>query len=190
MTDRLEWEVEAVQRSGDGRAVGLREDLRAVCDTVRQLVRTGPRMRAIRLTAGRVNVEIDWLDESQEPTRQWPVDDVAADRAVAAGERAGAAAPVSVNGDGGAAEQLRQADVIHAPTLGVFYRAPEPGAQPFVTEGDMGAPGQQVGIVEAMKLMIPVESDRYGRVEEILVPDATPVEYGQPLLTLRPLDDR
>ncbi|MBF6177410.1 acetyl-CoA carboxylase biotin carboxyl carrier protein [Nocardia otitidiscaviarum] len=69
-----------------------------------------------------------------------------------------------------------------AETVGVFYRAPEPGAAPFVTDGDPVRAGQQVGIVEAMKLMIPVTAARDGRVAEFLVGDAEPVEYGQPLI--------
>ncbi|HVV12550.1 acetyl-CoA carboxylase biotin carboxyl carrier protein subunit [Amycolatopsis sp.] len=71
-----------------------------------------------------------------------------------------------------------------AGTVGVFYRAPEPGAAPFVAEGDTIRPGQQVAILEAMKLMIPVEADRAGRVVEVLVEDGTAVEHGQPLLLL------
>jgi acetyl-CoA carboxylase biotin carboxyl carrier protein len=73
---------------------------------------------------------------------------------------------------------------VTAPTVGVFYRSPEPGAPPFVSEGDVVAAGQQVAIIEAMKLMIPVEADRAGRVAAILCADADAVEYGQPLLVL------
>lgn len=69
-------------------------------------------------------------------------------------------------------------------TVGVFYRAAEPSAQPFVCEGDPVRAGQQVGIVEAMKLMIPVEAEREGRVVEFLVADGTAVEHGQPLILL------
>ncbi|WP_218026773.1 acetyl-CoA carboxylase biotin carboxyl carrier protein [Nocardia inohanensis] len=72
-----------------------------------------------------------------------------------------------------------------APMVGVFYHAPEPGADPFVAVGDTVTRGQQVGITEAMKLMVPVEADRAGIVAEILVSDATAVEFGQPLLLLR-----
>ncbi|MCF7548568.1 biotin/lipoyl-containing protein [Pseudonocardia sp. WMMC193] len=71
-----------------------------------------------------------------------------------------------------------------APTVGVFYRSSEPGAAPFVDTGDLVSPGQQVGIVEAMKLMIPVEADRGGRVVEVLCADATAVEFGAPLFAL------
>ena len=74
-----------------------------------------------------------------------------------------------------------------APTVGVFYRAPSPGAAPFVEEGDTVAAGTQVGIVEAMKLMVPVEADRAGRVSKVLKSDGDPVEYGEPLIRLAPV---
>jgi acetyl-CoA carboxylase biotin carboxyl carrier protein len=73
-----------------------------------------------------------------------------------------------------------------SPTVGTFYRAPEPGADPFVGEGAVVRPGQQVAIVEVMKLMIPVEADRPGRVLEVLKPDATSVEHGEQLFVLTP----
>lgn len=74
--------------------------------------------------------------------------------------------------------------LITAPTVGVFYRAPEPGAVPFVATGDLIMSGQQVGIVEAMKLMIPVHADRGGRVVEVRCADATAVEFGAPLFAV------
>ena len=70
--------------------------------------------------------------------------------------------------------------------VGTFYRAPEPGAAPFVTVGDLVRPGQVVGIVEAMKLMNEVTAERAGRVTEVLVDDGRPVEYDQPLVALDP----
>ncbi|WP_433664425.1 acetyl-CoA carboxylase biotin carboxyl carrier protein [Nocardia sp. CA-128927] len=69
-------------------------------------------------------------------------------------------------------------------TVGVFYRSSEPGAAPFVTEGDPVRAGQQIGIVEAMKLMIPVTATREGRVAEFLVDNGDAVEHGAPLLVL------
>lgn len=76
--------------------------------------------------------------------------------------------------------------VVRAETVGVFYSAPEPGAAPFVEVGDQVSAGQQVGIVEAMKMMIPVNAAVSGRVESVVVSDGTPVEYGEPLLVLVP----
>lgn len=75
-------------------------------------------------------------------------------------------------------------ETVKAATVGVFYRASSPGAPPFVSEGDEIAPGQQVAIIEAMKLMLPVEADRGGRIAEVLVGDGEAVEFGQPLFRL------
>jgi acetyl-CoA carboxylase biotin carboxyl carrier protein len=75
-----------------------------------------------------------------------------------------------------------------APTIGTFYHAPEPGAPPFVAQGALVNAGQQVGIVEAMKLMLPVEADRAGRVVEVLVANGQAVEYGERLVALVPAD--
>jgi acetyl-CoA carboxylase biotin carboxyl carrier protein len=71
-----------------------------------------------------------------------------------------------------------------APTVGTFYRAPEPGAEPFVREQDGVRPGQQVGIIEVMKLMLPVEADVHGHIVEILARDGLPVEYGERLFSI------
>lgn len=87
----------------------------------------------------------------------------------------------TVSGSGGLAPTGPR---ITAPTVGTFYRCPEPGADPFVQVGDRVKPGQQVAIVEAMKLMLPVEADADGVVTEVLVDDGQPVEYGQALFTL------
>ncbi|MER5648139.1 biotin/lipoyl-containing protein [Streptosporangium sp. NPDC002524] len=85
-------------------------------------------------------------------------------------------------------DDIDDAHHVCAPTVGTFYQAPEPGAPPFVGVGDTVEKGQQIGIVEAMKLMNPIEADLPGRVVEILALDGTPVEYGQPLFAIVPLD--
>jgi acetyl-CoA carboxylase biotin carboxyl carrier protein len=77
-----------------------------------------------------------------------------------------------------------------SPMVGTFYRAAEPGADPFVAVGDVVKPGTVIGIVEAMKLMNEVVAEHVGVVEEILVADAAPVEYDQPLIALGPLPTR
>ncbi|KAA2251227.1 biotin/lipoyl-binding protein [Solihabitans fulvus] len=73
---------------------------------------------------------------------------------------------------------------LHAPTIGTFYHSPEPGAEPFVAVDDVITEGQQVGILEAMKLMNPVKAELSGRVVEILAADGAPVEYGQRLIAI------
>ena len=76
---------------------------------------------------------------------------------------------------------------IEAPMVGVFYRAPQPGAPPFVEEGDTVAPGQTLCILEAMKLMNEIKADAPGIVRTIHVGNAEPVEFGQLLFELEPV---
>lgn len=78
---------------------------------------------------------------------------------------------------------------ICAATVGVFHVAAEPGAAPFVAAGDDVIAGQQVAIIEAMKLMVPVQADRAGQVVEVLLADGTAVEYGERLFVLRPAQE-
>jgi oxaloacetate decarboxylase alpha subunit len=76
---------------------------------------------------------------------------------------------------------------IEAPMVGTFYRAPQPGAPPFVQEGDAVAAGQTLCILEAMKLMNEIKAETEGVVRGIHVQNAEPVEFGQLLFTLEPL---
>ncbi len=76
---------------------------------------------------------------------------------------------------------------VEAPMVGVFYRAPQPGAPPFVQEGDAVAPGQTLCILEAMKLMNEIKADSPGVVRAIHVGNAEPVEFGQLLFELEPV---
>lgn len=82
------------------------------------------------------------------------------------------------------AEQAADPDAIAAPLPGTFYHAPQPGAPPFVAIGDQVGPETVVGIVETMKLMNPVHAGRAGTVAEVIVPNATMVAKGQPLIRL------
>jgi acetyl-CoA carboxylase biotin carboxyl carrier protein len=76
---------------------------------------------------------------------------------------------------------------IEAPMVGTFYRAPQPGAPPFVQEGDAVAPGQTLCILEAMKLMNEVKADVEATVRSINVENGEAVEYGQLLFELDPV---
>jgi len=75
--------------------------------------------------------------------------------------------------------------IVKSPIVGTFYRASGPGAKPFVEIGDRVKKGQILCIVEAMKLMNEIESDSEGDVIAILVANGQPVEYGEPLFTIR-----
>jgi acetyl-CoA carboxylase biotin carboxyl carrier protein len=68
-----------------------------------------------------------------------------------------------------------------APMVGTFYRASSPGARAFVEVGSVVAPGDTLCIIEAMKMLNPIEADKAGTVRDILVENGHPVEYGQPL---------
>jgi acetyl-CoA carboxylase biotin carboxyl carrier protein len=74
------------------------------------------------------------------------------------------------------------ANVVSAPMVGTCYMSPAPGARPFVEIGATVKEGQTLLIIEAMKTMNQIPSPRSGKVTEILVNDAQPVEYGQPLV--------
>jgi acetyl-CoA carboxylase biotin carboxyl carrier protein len=100
-----------------------------------------------------------------------------------------AAAPAAAgDGTAEAAEADGRTSVI-APLVGTFYRASQPGAKPFVEEGDVVDAGQTVGIVEAMKLMNQVKAEEGGRVAEIVATDGEWVEFEQVLMYLEPVEE-
>lgn len=96
------------------------------------------------------------------------------------GQAGEAGAPVAA----GAPAAAVQGHVVTSPMVGSFYRAPSPGADPFVQVGDTVKEGQTLCIIEAMKLLNEIESDKAGVVKEILVENGQAVEYGQPLFVI------
>ena len=85
----------------------------------------------------------------------------------------------AATGDDGLQEVL-------SPMVGTFYRSASPEAEPFVAEGTRVDNGQTVCIIEAMKIMNEIPADIAGEIVEILVDNAQPVEYNQPILKIRP----
>lgn len=77
-----------------------------------------------------------------------------------------------------------QESAVKSPMVGTFYRAPSPGAKKFVDIGSQVNIGDTLCIIEAMKLMNEIESDRAGTVKAILVEDGQPVEFGEPLFII------
>ena len=75
-------------------------------------------------------------------------------------------------------------NVVTAPMVGTFYASPAPGAKPFVDIGTEVQVGQTLCIIEAMKMMNQIESDKGGRVTAILAKNGEPVEFGQPLFVI------
>lgn len=128
--------------------------------------------RHFRMQTGDTVIEIDWGAGSVSFVRV----------AAAAAEEAPVEPPVETS-----EATAPQGVFVRSPMVGTFYHSPDPGARPFVGVGDIIQPGQTVGILEAMKMMSPITADVAGRVVEMVVGDAQPVEYDEPLIALEPL---
>lgn len=105
----------------------------------------------------------------------------AAPAVVAAAAPAPAADPVA---EAPAAPAEIDGHVVSSPMVGTFYRAPAPGATPFVEVGQAVKPGDVLCIVEAMKMMNQIEADKAGTVSAILVEDGEAIEFDQALITI------
>jgi acetyl-CoA carboxylase biotin carboxyl carrier protein len=96
-------------------------------------------------------------------------------------QAAAAAAPAEAPA---AARPRPNEHVITAPMVGTYYSAPSPGAKAFVEIGDEVKVGQVLCIIEAMKMMNQIESDKAGRITSIMARNGDPVEFGQPLFVV------
>ena len=96
------------------------------------------------------------------------------------------AAPVPAQApeEEGGEEALPSGHIVKSPMVGTYYSASSPGTKPFVSVGDSVTEGETVCIVEAMKILNQIEADASGIVKAILVENAQPVEYGQPLMII------
>jgi acetyl-CoA carboxylase biotin carboxyl carrier protein len=102
--------------------------------------------------------------------------------------QAAASASHSVSAAAGAAPAADpDADlhIVKSPIVGTYYGSPSPGASPFVAVGDHVEKGQVICIVEAMKLMNEIESDAAGEIVKCFVSNGQPIEFGQPLFSIR-----
>jgi len=124
----------------------------------------------LEITEGEGKVRIVKFSQTIQP--------VAYHQAMAPAPAAGAA-PVAE-----AAPAAIQGHAVKAPMVGTFYRAPNPGASPFVQVGQTVKEGDPLCIIEAMKLLNEIEADKSGVIKEILVENGEPVEYGQPLFVI------
>lgn len=103
---------------------------------------------------------------------------------VAYAQQAPAAAPAAPVAAAPAEPAAPVGHTVKAPMVGTFYRAPNPGASPFVEIGQAVKEGEPLCIIEAMKLLNEIEADKSGVIKEILVENGEPVEYGQPLFVI------
>ncbi|WP_052443145.1 acetyl-CoA carboxylase biotin carboxyl carrier protein [Streptacidiphilus neutrinimicus] len=148
---------------------GTGELLDAVCRGLAQLARSAPEPpRRIRLQDGQASIEIEWPDPL--PGAAAPAPAVVADLAEV---------------PEGPADDAHS--YVRSPMVGTFYHASSPDAPPFVRIGDVVEPGQPVGVLEAMKMMNTVTAEVGGRVVELVVPNAQPVEFDQTLIALAPV---
>lgn len=129
----------------------------------------------LEITEGEGKVRIVKFSQ-QQPVMAYAPEPVAATAAPAPAAAAAPAAPV--------APAAPQGHAVKAPMVGTFYRAPNPGASPFVEVGQSVKEGEPICIIEAMKLLNEIEADKTGVIKEILVENGEPVEYGQPLFVI------
>ena len=105
-----------------------------------------------------------------------------------AAAQAPAAAPAAAPAEAPAAESgsdnVPSGHAVTSPMVGTYYSAPSPGAKPFVSVGDSISEGDTICIIEAMKILNQIEADASGTVKAVLVDNAQPVEFGQPLIII------
>ena len=94
------------------------------------------------------------------------------------------AAPAPAAAAPAAAEPEVQGHAVRSPMVGTFYASPSPDASAFVKEGDTVSAGQTLCIIEAMKILNQIESDKAGKITKILVENGQPVEFDQPLFII------
>lgn len=132
----------------------------------------------LEITEGDDKVRIVKFSQAPLPVASAPVA-VPAQMVVASADAApAAAAPAAAP-----AAEL-SGHVVKSPMVGTFYRAPNPGASPFVDVGQSVKEGEPLCIIEAMKLLNEIEADKAGVIKQILVENGEPVEYGQPLFVI------
>jgi acetyl-CoA carboxylase biotin carboxyl carrier protein len=174
---------EARSRSGRPAALPFAEVgsvLEAVCRNVTELAKAAPKPPSrIRMEDGQTRVEVEWHHAPHHAE---------VPHAPAAQPAASVATVTTSAGPGPAAgEPADTRTYVRSPIVGTFYHAGAPDAPPFVQVGDVVQPGQQVGVLEAMKMMSSVAADQGGRVVEVLAGNAQRVEFDQPLIALEPV---
>jgi acetyl-CoA carboxylase biotin carboxyl carrier protein len=135
-------------------------------------------------SSGIAELEIEEGEERVRITRSVPAQVMAAPpptTVVTAGPPINTA---SVPGAEAPASPTPQDNVVKSPMVGTFYRSASPGGKPFVEVGDSIKEGDPLCIVEAMKLMNEIESDKTGVIKAILCENGQPVEFGQPLFVV------
>ena len=131
---------------------------------------------------GLTEIEVEDGDRKIKVARHAAVQHFAA--AAAATPVATPAMPLPAAAPEPAAAPAVEANALKSPMVGTAYLTPEPGAAPFITVGGQVKAGDTLLIIEAMKVMNPITADKAGTIKAILVENAQPVEYDQPLVVI------
>ena len=154
-------------------------DIRKVKKLIELLEESG--IAEIEITEGEESVRISRYGGSAPPIPQTAAPAaVPAAAAAAAAPASTAAAPATTPGG----KEIPPGHQVKAPMVGTFYRSPSPGANAFVEVGSSVEAGQTLCIIEAMKLLNEIESDKTGVIKAILVENGQPVEFGEPLFVI------
>jgi acetyl-CoA carboxylase biotin carboxyl carrier protein len=149
-------------------------DIRKVKKLIELLEESG--IAELEINEGEESVRISRYSSSPAP--------VSYAAAPAAPAPAAAAPAATVAEESSDEDSLPSGHVVKSPMVGTYYSASSPGSRPFVSVGDSVTEGETVCIVEAMKILNQIEADVSGVVKAILVENAQPVEYGQPLMII------
>ncbi|WP_198244368.1 acetyl-CoA carboxylase biotin carboxyl carrier protein [methane-oxidizing endosymbiont of Gigantopelta aegis] len=129
-------------------------------------------------------IEISEGEESVRISRLTATSTIVQAPAAAAPAPTAAPAPMPTTEAPASTENAASGHVVKSPMVGTFYRAASPGGTPFVEVGQKVSVGDTLCIIEAMKILNQIESDASGTIKQILVEDAQPVEYDQPLFII------
>ena len=152
-------------------------DIRKVKKLIELLEESG--VAEIEIQEGEESVRISRYSQSAPP----PTPVAAPAPPPAAAAPAPAPAPAAES-EAPAEAEVPEGHVVKSPMVGTFYRAPSPGASPFVEVGQQVNVGDTLCIIEAMKLLNQIEADKAGTIKAILVENGQPVEYDQPLFII------
>jgi acetyl-CoA carboxylase biotin carboxyl carrier protein len=153
-------------------------DIRKIKKLIELLEESG--LAEIEITEGEESVRIARVTQGPPVVTHFAAAPVPA-AAAAPAPAPSAAAPAAPAAPAPAA---RDENLVTAPMVGTFYASPSPGAKPFVEVGHEVRVGQVLCIIEAMKMMNQIESERAGRVVAVLAKNGEPVEFGQPLFAI------
>ena len=151
-------------------------DIRKIKKLIELLEESG--LAEIEITEGEESVRIARVTQGTQVVHQ------VASAAPAPAATAPAAAPAGPTAAAATAPAARDENLVTAPMVGTFYASPAPGAKSFVEVGQEVRVGQVLCIIEAMKMMNQIESERAGTVVAVLAKNGEPVEFGQPLFAI------